>query len=105
MRTPGVQRAQSNAKTPFNDPVICRSSRVRYPIKRFGFEGYAAHHYAYMVKVVRMLSLLVLRMSLVILIGMQMNEEMVALEANKTWDLIPLPKDKKAIGALNGFTK
>ena len=32
--------------------MIRRSSRVRYPIKRFGFEGYATHHYAYMVKVV-----------------------------------------------------
>ena len=27
-----------------------------------------------------------------------MNEEMAALDANKTWDLVPLPKDKKAIG-------
>ena len=32
--------------------MIRRSSRVKYPVKRFGFEGYAAHHYAYMVKVV-----------------------------------------------------
>ena len=23
---------------------------------------------------------------------------MAALDANKTWDLVPLPKDKKAIG-------
>ena len=27
-----------------------------------------------------------------------MNEEMAALDANKTWDLVPLPRDKKAIG-------
>ena len=27
-----------------------------------------------------------------------MNVEMAALEANKTWDLVLLPKDKKAIG-------
>ena len=52
VRTPGVQRARVNAKTPLSDPVVRRSSRVRYPIKRFGFEGYAAHHYAYMVKLV-----------------------------------------------------
>ena len=52
VRTPGVQRTQSNAKTPLSDPMIRRSSRVRYHVKRFGFEGYAAHHYAYMVKVV-----------------------------------------------------
>ena len=52
VRTPCVQRTQSNAKTPLSDSMICRSSRVRYPVKRFGFEGYAAHHYAYMVKVV-----------------------------------------------------
>ena len=27
-----------------------------------------------------------------------MNEEMVALHVNKTWDLVPLPKDKNIIG-------
>jgi hypothetical protein len=27
-----------------------------------------------------------------------MDEEMVALDANATWELIALPKDKKAIG-------
>ena len=27
-----------------------------------------------------------------------MNEEMAALDANKTWDLVLLPKDKKVIG-------
>ena len=37
VRTPGVHRAQSNAKIPFSDPVIRRSSRVRYPVKKFGF--------------------------------------------------------------------
>ena len=27
-----------------------------------------------------------------------MDEEMDALEANATWELVPLPKEKKAIG-------
>ena len=27
-----------------------------------------------------------------------MNEEMAALHVNKTWDLVPLPKDKNIIG-------
>ena len=27
-----------------------------------------------------------------------MDEEMAALDGNKTWELVPLPKDKKAIG-------
>ena len=27
-----------------------------------------------------------------------MNEEMVVLEANDTWELVPLPKGKNAIG-------
>ena len=27
-----------------------------------------------------------------------MDEEMAALEANKTWELVPLPEGKKAIG-------
>ena len=27
-----------------------------------------------------------------------MNEEMAALHVNKTWDLVPLPKEKNIIG-------
>ncbi len=27
-----------------------------------------------------------------------MDREMAALDANKTWELVPLPKGKKAIG-------
>ncbi len=27
-----------------------------------------------------------------------MNEEMVALDVNRTWELVPLPEGKKAIG-------
>jgi hypothetical protein len=27
-----------------------------------------------------------------------MDEEMVALDANRTWELVPLPEGKKAIG-------
>ncbi len=33
-----------------------------------------------------------------------MDEEMVVLDANVTWDLVALPKDKKQLGA-NGCTK
>ena len=72
---------------------------MRYPIKRFSFEGYAAHHYAYMVKVVENVEPTCFEDA----VGhahwdAAMNEEMAALDANKTWDLVPLPKDKKAIG-------
>jgi hypothetical protein len=30
-----------------------------------------------------------------------MDEEMAALDANVTWELVALPKDKKAIGCTN----
>ena len=84
VRTPGVQRTQSNAKTPFSDLVIHKSSRVKYPTRRFGFEGYATHHYAYMMKVVENVEPTCFEDA----IGhahwdATMNEEMVALDANK----------------------
>ena len=57
-------------------------------MKRFGFEGYAAHHYAYMVKVVENFEPAFFEDA----VGhahwdVTMNEEMAALDANKTWDL------------------
>ena len=79
--------------------MIRRSSRVKYPVKRFGFEGYAAHHYAYMVKVVENVEPTCFEDAVCHAHwDATMNEEMAALDANKTWDLVPLPKDKKAIG-------
>ena len=45
VRTPGVQRVQENE--------VCRSSRIKYLVNRLRYDNLAAHHYAYMVKVVR----------------------------------------------------
>jgi hypothetical protein len=33
-----------------------------------------------------------------------MDEEMVALDANATWELVVLPKDKKTIGCTKSST-
>ena len=32
---------------------VCRSSHIKYPINRLRYDNLAAHHYAYMVKVVQ----------------------------------------------------
>ena len=45
VKTIGVQRMEGGIG-------FCRSTCVKYPIQRLNYESFAAHHYAYMVKVV-----------------------------------------------------
>ena len=47
VRTPGAQRVQDVSNE------VRRSSRIKYPVNRLRYDNLAAHHYAYMVKVVQ----------------------------------------------------
>ena len=63
------------------------------------YDGYVAHHYAYMAKVVQDEELTCFDDA----IGnvkweKAMDEEMAALYANETWDLVPFPESKNMIG-------
>ena len=63
------------------------------------YDGYVAHHYAYMAKIVQDVEPACFEDA----IGdmkweKAMDEEMAALDANRTWELVPLPEGKKAIG-------
>ena len=63
------------------------------------YDGYVAHHKAYMAKVIQDVEPTCFENA----VGNvhwddAMNEEMAALESNDTWELVPLPNGKKAIG-------
>ena len=68
-------------------------------MQRLSYDSYLAHHYAYMTSVVEVVEPTCFDEA----IGNEhwekaMDEEMVVLYVNDTWDLVPLPKDKKNIG-------
>ncbi len=86
-------------KTPNNNNGVRRSTRVKYPLQRFTYDGFVAHHYTYMVKVIQEVEPTCFEQ----VVGNPrwdnaMDEEMAALDVNVTWELVALPKDKKAIG-------
>ena len=91
MQTPGVKKAMEtmNAK-------LRRSTRLKNHVQRLSYDSYLAHHYAYMASVVQVVEPTCFDEA----IGNEnwekaMDEEMAALYSNDTWDLVPLPKDKK----------
>jgi hypothetical protein len=56
-------------KTPDNNSGVRRSTRIKYPIQRLTYDGFVAHHYAYMVKVIQEVDPLVLNKRLETLNG------------------------------------
>jgi hypothetical protein len=97
--TPEARMAKKALKTPDNNNGVRRSTRVKYPVQRLTYDGFVAHHYAYMVRVIQEVEPTCFEQA----IGNPkwenaMDEEMVALDANAIWELVTLPKDKKAIG-------
>ena len=99
MVTPGVRKSRNVIKTPGGDAGTRRSTRVKYPVDRLRYDGFSAHHYAYMVKILEEPEPTCFKEA----VGKKnweaaMDEEMAALDANHTWELMPLPHDKKAIG-------
>jgi hypothetical protein len=91
--------AKKALKTPDNNNGVQRSTRVKYPVQRLTYDGFVAHHYAYMVRVIQEVEPICFEQ----VVGSPkwdyaIDEEMAALDANATWELVVLPKDKKAIG-------
>jgi len=91
--------AKKALKTPDNNNGVRRSTQVKYPVQRLTYDGFVAHHYAYMVRVIQEVEPTCFEQAT----GNPkwdnaMDEEMAALDANATWELVALPKDKKAIG-------
>jgi hypothetical protein len=97
--TPGVRMAKKTLKTPNNNNGVRRSTRVNYPVQMLAYDGFVAHHYAYMVRVIQKVEPTCFEQA----VGNPkwdnaMDEEMATLDPNATWELVALPKDKKPIG-------
>jgi hypothetical protein len=91
--------AKKVLKTPDNNNGVQRSTQVKYFIQRLTYEGFVAHHYAYMVRVIQEVEPTCFEHT----VGNPkwdngMDEKMVALDDNATWELVVLLKDKKEIG-------
>jgi len=97
--TLGARMAKKILKTLNNNSGVRRFTRVKYHVQRLTYDGFVAHHYAYMVKVIQEVEPTCFKQAL----GNPkwdnaMDEEMAALDVNATWELVALPKDKKTIG-------
>ena len=94
VKTPGVKKALEGMHS-----KLRRSSRVKKPVQHLRYDSYVARHCAYMAKIVQDVEPTCFDDA----VGdakweKAMDEEMAALDANETWDLVPLPKDKNVIG-------
>jgi hypothetical protein len=83
--TPGAQMAKNVLKTPDNNNGVQRSTRIKYPVQRFTYDGFVCHHYAYMVKVIQEVEPTYFEQA----VGNPkwdnaMDEEMAMLDANAT---------------------
>jgi hypothetical protein len=91
--------AKKTLKTLDNNNGIQRSTQVKYLIQILTYNGFVAHHYAYMVKVIQEVKPTCFEQAVRNLKwDNAMDEEMVVLDANATWELVALPKNKKVIG-------
>jgi hypothetical protein len=103
--TPGAQMTKKALKTSDNNNGVRRSTQVKYPVQRFTYDDFVAHHYAYMVKIIQEVEPICFEQAVENpKWDNAMDEKMTVLDANVTWELVVLPKDKKAIGA-NGCIK
>jgi hypothetical protein len=95
---PGARMAKKVLKTPNNNNGVRRSTQVKYPVQRLTYDGFVAHHYAYMVRIIQEVEPTCFEQ--VVRNPKWVNaidEEMVALDANVTWELVALLKNKKVI--------
>jgi hypothetical protein len=45
--------AKKALKTPDNNIKVQRSTRVKCPVQKLTYDGFVAHHYAYMMRVIQ----------------------------------------------------
>ncbi len=45
--------AKKALKTPHNNNGVQKSTRIKYPVQRLTYDGFVAHHYTYMVRVIQ----------------------------------------------------
>jgi hypothetical protein len=86
--TPRARMAKKALKTPDNNNEVRRSTRVKYLVQKLTYDGFVAHHYAYMVKVIQKVEPTCFEQA----VGNPkwdnaMDEEMAVLDANATWEI------------------
>jgi len=97
--TPKARMAKKVLKTPDNNNGVQRSTFIKYHVQKLTYDGFVAHHYTYMVKVIQEVETTCFEQAVANpKWDNAMDEEMAALDANATWELVALPEDKKAIG-------
>jgi hypothetical protein len=97
--TPGAWMAKKALKTLDKNSGVRRSTRVKYHVQIFTYDGFVAHYYAYMVRVIQEVEPTCFEQAVRNpKWDNAMDEEIVVLDANVIWELVALPKDKKVIG-------
>ena len=85
MRTPRAKQALTTT-----GEKLCRSTREKNVVGRFGYNDDMAYHYAFMMRVATVREPTIFSEATKDPRWVEaMNEEMQALSMNKTWDLIP----------------
>jgi hypothetical protein len=88
--------AKKALKTPDNSNGVRRSTQVKYHVQRLTYDGFVAHHYAYMVKIIQEVSPTCFEQA----VGNPkwdnaMDDEMAMLDVNVTWELVAYQKTRK----------
>jgi len=96
--TPRARMAKKALKTPDDNNGIQRSTQVKYHVQRLTYDGFVAHHYAYMVRVIQKVEPTCFEQA----IGNPkwdnaMDEEMAALDVNVIWELVSQPHFWKSV--------
>ncbi len=90
--------AKKALKTPDNNNGVQRSTQVKYHVQKLTYDGFVAHHYAYMVRITQEVKPICFEQAVKNPKWVNaIDEEMVALHVNVTWELVALLKKKKAI--------
>ncbi len=97
--TPWALMTKKTLKTLDNNSGIRRFTWLKYLVQILTYDGFVAHHYTYMVKIIHEVEPTCFEQT----IGNPkwdnaMDEKMATLDANATWELVALPKDKKIVG-------
>ena len=80
-------------------PGVRKSTRVKYPVEMLKFDSFIAHHFMYMANVVQSEEPTCFSEAARTKHWNEaMDEEMNALDDSGTWELTPLPNEKKEIG-------
>ncbi|MCO5605769.1 hypothetical protein L7F22_059953 [Adiantum nelumboides] len=99
VRTPGVRRLHAENRALGSNAEPRRSEKNRYPVDRLTYDGYVAKHFVLMAKIQQDVGTTCFEEAAENVKWQEaMNEEMVALYGNETWELMPLPKGRKPIG-------